>query len=338
MSNHPRKHPILLGSLLTSIVVFAVSLYLFLRLPTFECLDNLVEVKNHINLADRRSTYSGSDIWKPIAYHIDPVIQQIYPDFRLNYSQTSDSTTAVQQLLNNDVSFSILSRPLRDQEQQKAENQGAWLEQIPVAIDGFGIIVNHQLDSIAGLTVEQLREIYRGNIRNWQELNGPDLPIVPYSQKKQDTERVTLFLNQVVNKPQLESHVKLVNNNAAGIKQVANNPGAIYYGAASELIPDCRVKPLALGKQENSFIAPYKGDSVISAEQCQQQSKQNQLNWSVFRDQKYPLTRYISIVIKHHEGTDEQEQAGKGYSQLMLTEQGQFLIRKLGLIEICQNN
>jgi phosphate transport system substrate-binding protein len=47
-----------------------------------------------------------------------------------------------------------------------------------VAIDGIAIAVHPDLP-VSGLTITQLKDIYTGKIRNWRQVSGPNLAIIP---------------------------------------------------------------------------------------------------------------------------------------------------------------
>ncbi|GEM32934.1 phosphate-binding protein [Nocardia neocaledoniensis NBRC 108232] len=53
----------------------------------------------------------------------------------------------------------------------------AALTEIPLARASFSI-VTHPGVGLKDLTTQQIRDLYRGNIRNWNEIGGPDLPVV----------------------------------------------------------------------------------------------------------------------------------------------------------------
>lgn len=64
-------------------------------------------------------------------------------------------------------------------ERAAAEAAGADLVMVPVCYDAFVFLVNSQ-NTVEGLTAEQIRQIYAGNILFWSDVGGDVLPIHPY--------------------------------------------------------------------------------------------------------------------------------------------------------------
>ena len=52
------------------------------------------------------------------------------------------------------------------------------ISRIPIAMDAIVIYV-HPSNPLDNITIEQLKGIYRGELKNWSSLGGPDKPIVP---------------------------------------------------------------------------------------------------------------------------------------------------------------
>jgi phosphate transport system substrate-binding protein len=51
------------------------------------------------------------------------------------------------------------------------------IQQYQIAIDVIAVVV-HKDNPVDGLTMIQLHDIYVGNVDNWRDVGGPDLPIV----------------------------------------------------------------------------------------------------------------------------------------------------------------
>lgn len=98
---------------------------------------------------------------------------------------------------------------------------------------------------------------------------------------------------------------------------------------APEVVPQCSIKPLPLGRTQGQYIAPYQEPFVLPSE-CP--SKRNKLNIEVFQSGKYPITRNLFVVVKQNSQTEQQ--AGVAYANLLLIEQGQELINRTGFVKI----
>jgi phosphate transport system substrate-binding protein len=94
--------------------------------------------------------YGGSTTWATIRRDLDPAIQTVWPQFRLRYTQLNDgepnSSAGIQMLLDNQLSFSHASRPIKNEEYELAKIRGFSLVEIPVAIDGKVLAVHPSLD------------------------------------------------------------------------------------------------------------------------------------------------------------------------------------------------
>ena len=284
------------------------------------------------NVPNGLFNYGGSTSWAPIRLVVDPVIQAARPEFRLRYveptGEAPGSTTGIRMLLDGRLTFAQSSRPLLDQELTRAQQRGFRLQQTPIAIDGLAIAVNPNLN-IPGLTIDQLKSIYTGQTTNWKQLGGPDLTIKPYSRPISDGGTVELFVQEILGNQQFGSSVEFVSTTTQALREVASNPGGIYYASAPEVVPQCTVKPLPLGRRSSELVSPYQ-EPFVPLSECP--SKRNQLNIQAFQTGQYPVTRNLFLVVKQNGQIDEQ--AGEAYANFLLTKQGQELINQAGFVRI----
>jgi ABC-type phosphate transport system substrate-binding protein len=70
------------------------------------------------------------------------------------------------------------------------------LEENPVAVSVFTLVVNDRV-AVKDLTLDEVRKIYRGEIRNWQDLGGPNLSILLVSRDANSGTR-EVFQRQVL--------------------------------------------------------------------------------------------------------------------------------------------
>ena len=277
--------------------------------------------------------YGGSTTWASIRKVINPQIAQEYPEFSLRYlspiNTTPGSGAGIRMLLEGQLDFSQSSRPIKQKEHLLARDRGFTLKEYPIAIDAIAIAVNPDL-KVSGLTVEQLKKIYLGQITNWKEVNGPDLEIVPFSRKAEDGGTPEFFKHHVLDSESFGSNVQFVYSTTDGLRETTNAPGGIYYASAPQIVPQCTVKALPMAAENGqSFIAPYL-TPAIALENCPQQ--RNQINVEVIRNGSYPITRYLSVIVRE-DGTRSQE-AGEAYIQLLITQEIQQLIQQAGFVSI----
>lgn len=276
--------------------------------------------------------YGGSTTWAPIRLAIDSAVQAARREFQLRYtdpvSAEPGTGTGIQMLLRNEIAFAQASRPLLEREIQQATQAGTSLKQVPVAIDALAVAVNLDLN-VPGVTTDQLRDIYLGKITNWREVGGPDRAIQPLTRPVSAGGTVELFVEQLLKGESFGANVQILATTTEALRRLSETPGGIYFASATEIVPQCRVKPLPIGPTAGAWVPPYQ-EPLVSPNQCPPQ--RNQLNIAAFQSQQYPLTRNLFVVIKQN-GQIEQR-AGEAYINFLLTEQGQAQIAKAGYVRI----
>ena len=274
--------------------------------------------------------YGGSTTWATLRREVDPTMQLVWTNFKLRYTDpiqgSPGSGAGIQMLLNNQLAFAQSSRSIKDSEYQAAKDRGFNLREIAVAIDGIAVAVNPNL-GIKGLTVEQLANIYEGKVTNWNQVGGADLAIVPLSRRPEESGTIEFFIENVMQKQPLGNNVKYVSNTTQAIREIANNPGAIYYASAPEIVPQCTIKAIPIGKKPEELISPYQDPQAIG--NCGQGRS---LNVAAFQSGQYPITRNLFVIVKQNGQPDEQ--AGEAYAKLLLTNQGQELVAKAGFVRL----
>ncbi|MEH2305538.1 PstS family phosphate ABC transporter substrate-binding protein [Nostoc sp.] len=295
-------------------------------------INQFISKCNVPNLLEGTFNYGGSTTWAPIRKDVDSVLESQCPRFILRYTQppsgNAGSGTGIRMLIDNQLAFSQSSRSVKAEENAEAQQKGFSLKEIPVAIDGIAIAVNHDLN-IPGLTVAQLKDIYTGKITNWQQVGGPNLPIKVYSRSEETGGTVEFFVENVLNKEKFGANVNYVDTTTEAVRKVAANPGGIYYASAPEVVPQCIIKSIPLGRTSSQLVPPYQ-QPFVPPSQCP--SKRNQLNSQAFRSGDYAITRNLFVIIKQNGQADQQ--AGVAYANWLLTPQSQDLIEKAGFVRI----
>lgn len=264
--------------------------------------------------------YGGATCFAALTkYGMNEAIASAHPEYLLRYTEPLNSkpgcSTGIEMLLDSELSFAQNGRPLQESEYAKANSRNLVLKQIPVAIDGIVFFVHPQLP-VEGLSINQLKNIFLGKITNWQQVGGPDLPIVAISQDP----KVHITINSLLkNGEQLGEEVKIVRDYTTAMREVGNTPGGISYSSAAIARGQQTIKGIGLAPSKSTdYVPPFTEDGKV--------------NLKAFRNNSYPLTRRLFVVVRE-DGTIE-EIAGIAYANLVLTDEGQQIVEKAGFVPL----
>ena len=95
-------------------------------------------------------------------------------DSKMQYKNTVRGYKAI---VDGETDILFCAAPSAEQKQY-AEEQGVDLVYVPVGLEGFVFFVNEK-NPVDDLTVQQVRDIYAGNITNWAEVGGKNRIINP---------------------------------------------------------------------------------------------------------------------------------------------------------------
>ena len=169
------------------------------------------------------------------------------------------SGTGITALINGTCDIAESSRAMEDKEIKQAEAKGVKPNQEQVAIDGIAIVV-HPKNPIKNLTMDQLREIFLGNITNWKVLGGANKPIVILSREVNSGTHIFLkehvLRRGVVKGPEEFAPSALMMSSSQAIAdEVAGNENAVGYYGMGYIGP--KQKVIAVAKDAKSpFIEP----------------------------------------------------------------------------------
>ncbi|MCL2589011.1 MAG: substrate-binding domain-containing protein, partial [Oscillospiraceae bacterium] len=144
----------------------------------------------------------------------------------------SGTTTAYNMLIRGEADIIFVLQPSYEQ-LQLARDAGVELHFTPIARDAFVFFVNRR-NPVSGLTTEQIRDIYRGNITNWQEVGGNDSEIVAF-QRPANSGSQTAMINEVMKSEELppplmlERRIQTMGGMIHQVAQYRNYEDAIGY-------------------------------------------------------------------------------------------------------------
>ncbi|MEE3718874.1 substrate-binding domain-containing protein [Tumidithrix elongata RA019] len=208
------------------------------------------------------------------------------------------------------------------------------------------------------ITFAQLKQIFTGQILNWKQLGGPDLPIKLYIPT--DEESVRIFEQRILkDREAIESFRQMIKQNVPtrsllddttteGItplqtfdtfRQVIRdfedrNIGSIAFGSISRVFGQCSVYPLALADGNGSPVAPLiktNGEPVTpTTDLCNDKGSYNP-DAIAFVTQHYPLSYQLAVVYPRDNRRDP---VGERFAAILKTDEAQKLLQKTGLIPL----
>ena len=116
-----------------------------------------------------------------------------------------------------------------------AEKAGDTLWYRPFARDSI-IVIIHPTNSVGGLTLLQLRDIFQARTLFWTDLGGPALDIIPVSREEGAGTRLS-FESLVMKGRDVAPTAVIMPSNKAVVEYVSATPGAIGYVAPAWLTP-----------------------------------------------------------------------------------------------------
>jgi phosphate transport system substrate-binding protein len=190
----------------------------------------------------------GSDTLVNLALAWAEKYHQLHPNFEISVTG-GGSGTGIAALINGTVDIANASRQIKAEEIQLAKENGGNPVEFIVAKDAIAIIVNPN-NPITQLTIEQLSDIFNGNINNWNEVGGEDRVIVRLSRETNSGTHV-FFLENVIRMGDPENKTlfspdTILSPSSEGITaETRENPNAIGYDGLGYVTPDVKVIAIA---------------------------------------------------------------------------------------------
>ncbi|PZX05674.1 phosphate ABC transporter substrate-binding protein (PhoT family) [Psychrobacillus insolitus] len=183
----------------------------------------------------------------------------------------------------------------------KEEERANGLNEVVIAYDGI-VVVTHPSNKVKDLTMEQIKQIFTGEVTNWNELGGDDLEIVVVSREDGSGSRDAFQEIVEYSSGELIRNSIIASGNGNIKTTVANNKHAV------------------------GFISfEYIDDSISTIDiNGVEATAENVLQ------EKYSLARPFLFVYKEGQLTD----AGQRFIDFILSEDGQLIAAEAGAIPV----
>ena len=195
----------------------------------------------------------GSDTMVNLGQAWAEAYNKLHPE--INVAVTGGgSGTGIAAILNGTCDIAESSRDLEEKEIQQAETAGMVVHETIVALDGIVVVV-HPSNPVSALTMDQLREIFMGNVKRWSAFGGENRPIVLLSREVNSGTHI-FFKEHVLRRgkskgPEEFAPAALMMPSSYAIaEETARNENAIGYYGLGYISP--RQKVLSVSRDDRS--------------------------------------------------------------------------------------
>ncbi len=176
---------------------------------------------------------AGSTSVQPVSELLAEEFQNMHPQVSVQV-QGGGSTAGVVAAEEGTADIGASSRELREDEKH--------LTEYVVGLDGIAVIVN-PANPVEGLTIEQVQQIFAGEITNWSQVEGPSAEIIVATREEGSGTRGA-FEEIVMGDASISNTALVQNSTGACRTAVAGDVNAISYVSLAAMDPE--VKAVAI--------------------------------------------------------------------------------------------
>ncbi len=253
--------------------------------------------------AGQRVTIKGSDTMVHLVTAWAEAYMKAHPEAQISVTG-GGSGTGIAAMINGTTDLAMASRDVTEKERELAAGQGHSFHEIPVALDGIALVV-HPENPLSELTMDQLRQIFNGTLRNWRQVGGPDQEIQVLS-RESNSGTYMFFAEHVLERDDFGREVRLMPSNAAIVQSASQDRWSIGYVGLG-YAEGAPVKTLAVKTDAAAAgIAP----SVAS-----------------IQDGRYPLARPLFLY-----SNGQPTGLAKAFVDFALAADGQAIVQETGYV------
>ncbi len=246
-------------------------------------------------------TFGGSTTVAPIAYAAIEQFQKDNPGVKISY-EAIGSGAGLKSLQEGKITLSGSS----------AEYDAAALKGMvahPIALDGLTVIINKKVTGVRNITLDNLAKIYHGDITNWKDVGGKNMPIVVVN-RDESSGTYASFWELVCQKP-------------FG-KKIAYTKNAIVTKENGEVAVKVLATPGAVG-----YVGMAFAEEVVKAGGLELYVEGVQPTTANVIAKKYPVARHLFLITPPAPGAVE-----KAFLDFVLSPKGQAIVKSTDYIPL----
>lgn len=297
-------------------IYFATILFLIATSTLFISCKRKDEVKKSV------ISIKGSDTMVNLAQKWAEVYMNMNKNISIQVTG-GGSGTGIAALINGTTDIATSSRELKPKEIDLAKSKNVSYNEMAVALDGLAVIV-HPSNPLDNLTIEQIRDIFTGKIKNFKELSKEDKRINLYG-RENSSGTYEFFKDHVLGKDEkgnpydYATSTQVLQGTASLAEAVAKDINGIAYGGVGYFAHRDDVKILNVKKDKDSEpIAPAENKIV---------------NFKSIWSGDYSISRNLYMYI-----SSTNNEAVKGFVDFVISPEGQKLVEEMEYIPLPPKN
>jgi phosphate transport system substrate-binding protein len=199
----------------------------------------------------------GSDTMLNLTQRLAEAFSAASPDITVSVAG-GGSGVGINAVVNNEVEIGNASRAIKSKEISSARANGVNPVEYAIAVDGLCVIANPS-NPVKKLTVTQLGDIYRGKVKNWSEVGGPNKPVTLYG--RQPNSGTFVFFREMAVKAEYAQSMRQMNGNSQIVEGVKADQGGIGYVGVG-YVRDGGINVIELSNDGTDYSSPLDKSAV----------------------------------------------------------------------------
>ncbi|CAG0927000.1 Phosphate-binding protein PstS 1 [Thermoflexales bacterium] len=200
--------------------------------------------------------------------------------------------TAHLNLINGEADLILEARLPSADEVQVAQEKKVELETTVIALDAF-VFLTHADNPVDSLSLQQIRDIYSGQLTNWSQVGGLDLPITPYQREENSGSQELMEALVMHDLPFVKADDLIAYTMAGPFNALNDNPTKFPMGDTRKAWPQGDVSGIAytVYYYERNIAPRYENIKVLAVEGV----RPTQVT---IAERTYPLVSEVYVVVR----------------------------------------
>jgi len=206
----------------------------------------------------------GSDTEVNLVQHLAEVYMDKNPEVYIAVTG-GGSGTGIAALINGKIDIANVSRKMKPEEIEQARQRKVNPVEWVIGVDALSVIVNVK-NPVSRLTLDQISKIFKGEIKNWKEVGGKDIPISLYG--RQGNSGTFVYFRDNVVKADYSDKMRRMNGNAQIVEAIRRDVSGIGYVGVGYVLEEGGkvtegIKVIEVAKDKNSpAISPLNPENI----------------------------------------------------------------------------